>query len=109
MKKNIFIISILAAVFSSTKAYAQMGSGHMWPGMMEWGYGIGWGWSLFMIAFWIAVIAGVIFLVRWIVTSTDKGGADVREDSAEEILKKRYARGEINKQEYEEKKRDLGA
>ena len=37
-----------------------------------------------------------------------QGGA-AREDSALDILEKRYARGEINKQEFEERKRDLQA
>lgn len=80
----------------------------MGPGMMGWGYGMGWFWLFMMIAFWIAVIAGIIFLIRWIAKSSGPGRGESRaEDSALEILKKRYAKGEINKEEFEEKKRDL--
>ena len=58
---------------------------------------------LFMALFWVALIVGVVLVVRWLM---GQGGAP-REDSALDILKKRYARGEINKQEFEERKRDL--
>ncbi len=80
----------------------------MGPGMMEGGYGMGWIWTIIMIGFWIAVIMGVIFLIRWLAITTRTGGQSARpEDSALEILKRRYARGEINKEEFEEKKKDL--
>lgn len=72
----------------------------MGPGMM-WGWGMGW---IFMIIIWGLVIVGVIFLVRYLVrtTKTSRG-----EESALDILKKRYARGEIDKEEFEQKKKDL--
>ena len=77
-------------------------------GMMGWGYGMSWLSHIFMAAFWIAILVGIIFLIRWLIVSarpgSSKGG---REDSALEILKRRYARGEIDKEEFEEKKRDL--
>ena len=44
-----------------------------------------------------------VALMKWLM---GRGGA-AREDSALDILKKRYARGEINKQEFEERKRDM--
>jgi putative membrane protein len=82
---------------------AQMG-----PGMMGWDYGMGWFWSIIMVVFWIAVIVGIIFLIRWLVISSRTGGHVARsEDSPLEILKRRYARGEIDRQEFEEKKKDL--
>jgi putative membrane protein len=56
-----------------------------------------------MILFWGLLIAGTVFLIRWFIGET----VIKREDSALEILKKRYARGEINKQEFDERKRDL--
>lgn len=69
-----------------------------------WGMGIS---MLFMLLLWIIVIVGIVFVVRWVLeqTTTRQGGH--REDSALDILKKRYARGEINKEEYEEKRKDL--
>jgi len=83
------------------------GDGHaMGPGMMGWGYGMGWFGMILMAAFWIAVIIAIIFLIRWLVSSGGSRGRPA-EDSALEILKKRYARGEISKEEFEDKKRDL--
>jgi putative membrane protein len=79
----------------------------MGPGM-GWGYGMGGFGSIIMLVFWIAVIVGIIFLVRWLLVSTGGSGRSARsEDSALEILKRRYARGEIDKEEFEEKKRPL--
>jgi putative membrane protein len=78
------------------------------PGMMGWGYGIGWfGWII-TVVFWIAVIVGIVLLIRWMIVSTKTTGHGPGSgESALEILKKRYARGEIDKEEFEEKKRDL--
>jgi putative membrane protein len=56
-----------------------------------------------MILFWGLLIAGTVFLIRWVIGEI----VIKREDSALEILKKRYARGEINKQEFDERKKDL--
>ena len=78
------------------------------PGMMDWGFGMGWVGGIMMVVFWIAVIVAIIFLIRWLAASTRSKNHGLKsEESALEILKKRYARGEINKEEFEEKKRDL--
>ncbi len=72
---------------------------------MHWNYGWGmggFGW-LFMVIFWVLVIIGVIYLIRLVVGTKGEG----KTETALDILKKRYARGEINKEEYEEKKKDL--
>jgi len=104
------LVGMMAALFPlAGDALAQWrGHGYDWghgPGMMG-GYGMGWFGSILMIAFWVAVIVGVIFLIRWLVVSA-KGGGSGSEESALEILKKRYARGEIDKKEFEQKKKDL--
>jgi len=104
--------ALCAILFLSENAFAQWrGYGSGWgmgPGMMGWGYGMGWFGTIIMAAFWIAVIIGIVFLIRWLVTSTGSGSYGARsEESALDILKKRYARGEVNKEEFEEKKKDL--
>ncbi len=67
---------------------------------MDWhGWGMG-GW-LFMLLFWGAVIAFIVFLARRM------GGSGPRNESAMDILKKRYAKGEITKDEYESMKKDI--
>ncbi len=59
--------------------------------------------------FWIAVIVVILFLIRWLIVSTRHHGDRKSEgtDSALEILKIRYAKGEITKEEFEQKKKDL--
>jgi len=80
----------------------------MGSGMMGWGYGTSWLGHIVMLAFWIALIIGIVFLIRWLIASARSGTqAASHGDSALDILRKRYARGEINKEEFEEIKRDL--
>jgi putative membrane protein len=90
-----------------TFAGQDYGWGHG-PGMMGWGFGMGWLGLVMMGLFWVLVIVLIIFFIRWLLTSGGSRGPDSKaEDSAVEILKKRYARGEINREEFEEKKKDL--
>ncbi len=72
--------------------------------MMD-GYGSGMmGYGILWLLFWILVIIGLALLIRYL---WQGGGARREEESALEILKKKYARGEISKEEFEEKKKDL--
>lgn len=72
--------------------------------MSGWG-GHGFGWVL-MLLFWVLVIAGIVALIRGI--SSRSGGSPSAPESPLEILKRRYAMGEIDKEEFEEKKSTLG-
>ncbi|PIR69077.1 electron transporter RnfE, partial [Candidatus Nomurabacteria bacterium CG10_big_fil_rev_8_21_14_0_10_03_31_7] len=67
-----------------------------WDSMM--GY---FGGGIMMILFWAVIIYFIVWLVRNNKTN------EVGDKKALEILKERYAKGEINKQEFEEKKKDL--
>ncbi|MCL4798899.1 MAG: SHOCT domain-containing protein [Burkholderiales bacterium] len=73
------------------------------------GGGMGFG-GLGMLVFWGLVIVGVVVLARWLFTGSSSGiAAPVRGKTALDILGERYAKGEIGKEEFEQKRRDLGA
>ncbi len=78
--------------------------------MMGMGWGGDWGMGIFgglsMILWWVLVIVAVVLLVRWL-SGTGVGGGRPQGDSALTILRERYARGEIGKEEFESRKRDL--
>ncbi len=69
-----------------------------------WGIGMILGMALFFL-FWVLVLVGIVLLVRWLWI---QGRPPTRgEDSPLDILKRRYARGEITREEFESIRRDL--
>jgi putative membrane protein len=71
-----------------------------WWGMWgAWGFGM----MLMMLVVWGLVIVGLVLGLRWLLSQ----GRQPRSDAAMHILRQRYARGEIDKEEFEAKKRDL--
>ncbi len=82
--------------------------------MMWWGQGFSWGWMLFgglmMILFWGGIIALIVLAIRGLTGSGSSTANTIpanTSSSALRILKERYARGEITKEEYEDMRRDL--
>lgn len=78
----------------------------MWPdGGMGWG-----GWSIFgafhMLLWWALLILGIAVLVKWLFRGPSREEHRI-ENRALEILRERYARGEIGKEEFDQRKRDL--
>ncbi|HYL88841.1 MAG TPA: SHOCT domain-containing protein [Burkholderiales bacterium] len=69
-----------------------------------WGWGMGFGW-IFMILFWALVILGIVALAKWLFSVG--GGAGSSGKSALDLLKERYARGEVSREQYEQMRRDL--
>ena len=79
--------------------------GAMMGAMGSWGMGYGFFSWLIGLLFWIAIIAGIVLLVRWLIDQGKLKGQP--QDSALDILKKRYARGEIDREQFENMKREL--
>ena len=79
------------------------------------GWGFGWEWmflgSLLMLLFWGGVIAFAVWAIRALTRSErDRDGGRTfssQENAALEILKQRYARGEISREEYQSMRREL--
>jgi putative membrane protein len=99
--KRIFSILIILPQLTFF-ACAQSPNSRMgnWGHMMGYGYGGGFMWLI------LVVLVGVViyFLLQ---ASKSKGSAGSTTETPLDILKKRYAKGEIDKEEFEQKKKDL--
>lgn len=99
-----WLTALIAGWVTPATAWAQervydWGMHPMWWMWGAWGIGM----MLVMLVFWGLVITGLVLGIRWLVGA---GRASVS-DRALEILRERYARGEINREEFEARKRDL--
>jgi putative membrane protein len=75
--------------------------------MAGWG---GYGFGLIHMAVWVVILVAIIVGVVWLVRSmTAHGGHHLppRHSPGLDVLEERYARGEINREEYLQKKRDI--
>lgn len=65
-----------------------------------------WGWLMMLLAvlFWLLIIGGTVWLVIWL---TGRARTPTQAETPLDILKKRYARGEISREDYERTKQDL--
>lgn len=71
--------------------------------MNNFGYGHGFGFGPVGILFWILIIG----LVIWAFGQFSRQAGKRTANDPLDILKRRYARGEIDKEEYEQRRRDL--
>ena len=76
-----------------------MGNWDGWSG----GWGMGFGW-IFMLVFWALIILGIVALARWLLSSSPGRSAGTR---PLDVLKERYARGELTREQYEQMRRDI--
>jgi putative membrane protein len=72
----------------------------MMHGFYGHGWGMGWSWILGLV-----VLMTIIWLV--VKVAIQNNTTQSKDKSALDILKERYAKGEISKEEFEEKKRDI--
>ncbi|WP_243276712.1 SHOCT domain-containing protein [Desulfallas sp. Bu1-1] len=73
-----------------------------WPG----GY-FGWGGMIISMLFWLLFVGGLIYFVFWLVRRGAGGPVNYRAESAMDILKKRYASGEITREQFLSIKEEL--
>ncbi|HJW74845.1 MAG TPA: SHOCT domain-containing protein [Thermoleophilia bacterium] len=83
---------------------------------MMWGWGSGgwWAWpmSIGMVAFWVAAIVVLVLLVKALASgvaqsSTGPLTTGPQHETPLDVLRRRYAAGEIEREEFEQKKREL--
>lgn len=85
----------------------------MWNAMGNSMGSCGWGWGMMgagiisMVLFWVLIIVGIVVLVKWLAGFSRSTGTPLAK-TALDVLNERYARGEIDREEFEQKKRDLG-
>jgi putative membrane protein len=110
------VLGIGAGLAASLPLLAQAQPERYGPGMM-WDPSWGWFHMVFgplMMLVWIALlVAVVVLIVRWVGGWGGPGvgggiGGGPRERTPLDILKERFARGEIDKAEFEERRRTLG-
>ena len=105
MIRRVFILLFAGLVAAAAHAQDYPGYRHMWG---DWGWGHMIFGSLMMVLFWGGIIVAVVLLFRWLGGgSTGATAPPSPGKTALDILKERFARGEIDKDEFEERKRLL--
>ena len=100
---NIRMLSTLADLWDFTNSFLTAQAPYDWGRGMHpmWGWGVGM--MFVMCIFWTFVMVALVFGIRWFMAQ----GPRARADSALEILRRRYARGEIEKDEFDAKTKVL--
>jgi putative membrane protein len=106
MKRIVLMLSGLPSGLSAPMTVAAQE--RPWDGWgmhtMPWMWGAwGIGMMVVMLAFWGVIIVGIVLGIRWLLSV----GRETKSDPALEVLRQRYARGDIDRDEFEAKKRDL--
>ncbi len=103
--------AVSAAMLMPGSALAQPGEGYQGYGPhMMWGGGwAGWIFGpVMMLLVLVGIVVAVVFVARSVGRSTHGGPGTAPGQDPIDILKERFARGEIDKDEYEERRRVLG-
>ena len=102
----LFPLSILFSAVTTTASLADQGSAlgyghHSWDGGMY-----GWFMAPLFMLFMVALVVGVVLVFRWIAGPGHH--SPIKGNAALDILNERFARGEIDKDEFEDRRKVLG-
>ncbi len=101
----------IGAAVAAVLLLGLLGAGMMMgPGMMGWGgYGFGPWWGILGMVFWVLIILGAVLLLAWIFRQGQPAGVGPGPSANRplDILRERYARGEITKEQFDQMRRDL--
>ncbi|WP_240756904.1 SHOCT domain-containing protein [Natronorubrum bangense] len=102
--RNTLLGGVTLLVTATGSVAAQQGT-NGYGGMMNdgWGWGMFGGWGFL----WLLLLVGLIVLVVSAVNGSDQSQDGEQPDRALAELRERYARGEINEEEFEERRRTL--
>ena len=110
LRLNILMtLLILFVIIPWSEALARWGNNqgwHMNPGVMGSLGSEGFG-RIFLIGFWVLFLVGLVFFIKWLIRSSGSGQVGGGSSRALEILRERYARGELDRVEFEAMKMNL--
>jgi len=100
---NTIMLSMISEPWDFTVSFLTAQAPYDWGWRMHpmWGWGVGMMFMMFI--FWALVIVALIVGIRWFMAQ----GPRMRSDSALEILRRRFACGEIEKDEFDAKRKAL--
>jgi putative membrane protein len=104
---SIAALVVVALAFPAA-AWAQVSPDRpeaLWEMMHDWGSGWMWLMPLFGIAWFALLVVAIVLVVRWMGRGNGARGASA--SSARDILDERYARGEIDREEYLQRRNDI--
>jgi len=117
MAKRLYCNEDVGGMMGGGNMMGMMGSGMMGGNMMgsrmmgnniissSTGSSSWWLWNIIEMLFWIALLVALILLIIWFYKKI--AGESTNNGSALEILNKRYAKGEIDKKQFEEMKKEV--
>ena len=101
----VLVIIVLVVLLVPGLGWGMMGGGMMGPGVLGgWGDFSPW-WSVTMLVFWALLLVGIALFVVWGIRHAGPGEPADRRPL--DILKERYARGELTREQYEQIRRDI--
>ncbi len=104
-----FLYSV-SALGAASPAWSQTWPDDHWMWHSHWGWGGMWAGGLGMLLFWGVIILLIVLLVRGLGGGrAERGASAPGANSALQILQERFARGEIDKSEYEERRKVLAS